>query len=107
METLKMNVKELVRATALQSGKTQKEISEVLYEVDSVIKKQLAVCDPNTNIEIKLLPSGVSIMGIYQEAHIGRNPRTGNADVEVPAQIKVRGKIYPAFKVQVNSIEED
>ena len=101
MEKIVMNVKELVRATAVETGKTQKEVTAVLDGIDAVVKKQLAQATQDASVEVKVLPSGVSLVSEYVEPHEARNPMTGET-IKVAGKNRVKAKLYSGIKAAVN-----
>ncbi len=101
MEKITMNVKELVRATAAEMGKTQKDVAATLEAIDTVVKKQLAQVTPDAMVEVKVLPSGVSLFSEYVEPHEARNPMTGET-IKVAGKNRVKAKVYSGIKAAVN-----
>lgn len=97
-----MNVKEFVRAVALTAGKTQKEVAELLNVMDDVVKAQLAQARPDAKVEVKILPSGLSLISEFVESHEARNPATGET-VKVAGKNRVKAKLYSGIKNSVNA----
>lgn len=102
MEKITMNVKELVKAVAQETGSTQKAIGEVISAMDAVVSAQLAQAGENTKVEVKILPCGVSLVAEYVEAHEARNPQDG-AVIKVPGKNRVKAKIGTTIKAAVNA----
>lgn len=102
MNKITMNIKELVRATAAKTGRTQKELTTILEAIDDVVKEQLSVVTPDTKVEVKVLPSGVSVISEYVESHEARNPKTGET-IKVAGKNRVKAKLYSGIKDAVNA----
>ncbi len=97
-----ISIKELVKATSIASGKTQKDILETLKALDDVIVDSLSQATEEIPVEVKLLPSGMSAISEYAPAHEGRNPITGET-ITIDAKLRVKGKVYGAMKKAVNA----
>lgn len=103
MEKKIINVKELVKLAAEKAEKkTQKEIMEAVKLIDEVVKEQLAQANPDTKVEIKVLPCGVNLVSEYVTAHEARNPQTGET-VTVPGKNRVKAKLGSVVKEAANA----
>lgn len=102
MEKITMNVKELVKGISSLTGRTQKDVMAVITAMDEVVKEQLAIANEDRKVEVKLLPSGVSLVSDYVEPHEARNPMTGET-VKVAGKKRVKAKIGSAIKGAVNA----
>ena len=78
MEKVTMTTNELVKAVAGLTGKTQKEIKEVIGGIEDVVKGQLGVANENCTSEVKLL-NGLTLISEYVAPRQARNPQTGEA----------------------------
>ena len=72
------NKSELVRAIAERTGKTQKDVFDVLDAFMAITKEEVA-----KDATVRLLGFG-TFRKAHRDAHPGRNPRTGEA-ITVPA----------------------
>lgn len=98
-----INVKELVRMAAEKAEKkTQKEIMEAITLIDEAVKEQLAQATPDTKVEIKVLPCGVTLVSEYVDAHEARNPQTGET-VAVPGKNRVKAKLGSVVREAANA----
>lgn len=102
MEKITMNVKELVKAVAAETGVTQKAINEIVTAMDAVVSTQLAQANRDTTVEVKILPCGVTLVSEYTEAHEARNPQTGEV-INVPGKNRVKAKLGSTIKAAVNA----
>ena len=102
MEKITMNVKELTKAVAVETGMTQKAIGEIITAMDSIVGAQLAQANENTSVEVKILPSGVTLVSTYNEAHEAKNPQTGEV-INVPGKNRVKAKLGTTIKAAVNA----
>ncbi len=102
MEKTMYNVKDLVKLTAEKAGKTQKEVNYILECMDAAVKEELSVAGADKTVEVKILPSGLSLIADYVEPHQARNPATGET-VSVDAKIRIKGKVYTGIKNAVNA----
>ena len=91
-----MNRSEYVKAVAEATGKTQKEIKEVLDAMQTVAYAEMAKCE-----EVKLF-DGVTLTAVHKEARTARNPISGDV-VEVPAKNAPKAKFGKAAKDAVNA----
>ena len=101
MEKKVINFKEVVREVAKNVEMTQKNVEEVLRSAYDVVEAKLAEATPDTSIEVKLLPAGVSFISEYVAPHTARNPQTGET-VEVEAKKRVKAKISSVLKKAIN-----
>lgn len=101
MEKITMNVKELVKAVAQETDQTQKLVEEIVKAMDNVVRAQLAQANENTSVEVKVLPSGVTLVSEYVDAHEARNPQDGTV-ISVPGKNRVKAKIGKAIKDSAN-----
>lgn len=86
-------VTEVVRRKARY---TQAEIKEVLGAIENVVYDGVANLD-----EVPII-NGVTIVGVKKEAHMSKNPRTGEA-VLVAEKIAPKAKIGLQIKRAVNN----
>ncbi len=92
-----MNRRELVNAVAVQTGKTNKEIDQVLKAFQDVVTAVVAVGKEPVNI------SGFcKFVKVNRPARMGRNPATGEA-IKIKASKKARITPLKAFKDSVMS----
>ena len=87
---------ELVKAVATETGFTQKDVKTVLEATGKVAYAEMAKQE-----EVKLF-DGLTLMGVYKEAGIARNPLTGES-VDVPAKVMPKAKFGKAAKDAVNA----
>lgn len=80
-----MTKKELVKETAGKLGFTQKDVRAVLDALQEVAFDNL-----KSEGGVKIF-DGVTLGARYKEAHIGRNPKTGE-------EINVEAKYHPVAK---------
>ena len=95
-EILKMTKAELIKETSVFTGKTQKEVKEVLDALQSVVYTGMA-----NQEEVKLF-DGLTLVGVHKDACVKRNPLTG-ADVAVPEKIAPKAKFGKAAKDALNA----
>lgn len=88
---------ELVKAVATETGFTQKDVKTVLEATGKVAYAEMA-----KQKEVKLF-EGCSLVGMYKEAGVARNPQTGE-QVDVPAKVLPKAKFGKAAKDSVNSL---
>ncbi len=98
---MKMNVKEFVKAVAERSGKTQKELNEIMSYMDDVVREVVGGATEDDKAEIKILPSGVTVVSEYVPAHEAKNPQDGTI-IQVPGKNRVRAKIGKGLKDAAN-----
>ena len=87
---------ELVKAVATETGFTQKDVKTVLEATGKVAYAEMAKQE-----EVKLF-DGLTLMGVFKEACIARNPLTGES-VDVPAKVMPKAKFGKAAKDAVNA----
>lgn len=103
MEKTTINVAELAKEVATESGMTQKTVKEVFAALDTVVKASLAQANEENAVEIKVLP-GLVVKSFHVDETTARNPMTGEP-VTVPAKNRVTAKVMPSLKTAAN--EED
>ena len=86
---------EYVKAVAEATGKTQKEIKEVLDAMQTVAYAEMAKCE-----EVKMF-DGLTLTAVHKEACQKRNPATGSM-VDVPAKNAPKAKFGAVAKRLVN-----
>lgn len=96
-----MNTQELVKATATVSGRTQKDIKEVLEYVEQVVNAQLGQASESQTVEIKVM-NGLTVIGEHVAPRVARNPQTGETFMTDPKN-RVKTKIGKALKDAVNA----
>lgn len=99
---MKMNVQEMIKALSEKTGKTQKELKDIVFKLDEVVCECLAQASETEDVEIKILPSGVTLLSEYVAAHEARNPQDGST-VTVPGKNRVRAKLGKGVKDAVNN----
>lgn len=90
-----MNRTEYVKAVAEATGRTQKDIKEVLEAMQEVAYAEMAKCE-----EVKIF-DGTTLVGVQKEARTARNPLTGET-VEVAAKVAPKAKFGTACKNAIN-----
>ena len=101
MEKITMNVRELVKAVAAETSMTQKAVNEVVEAMDAVVTAQLAQANEDTQITVKVLPCGVSLVSEYVAPHEAKNPATGET-INVPGKKRVKAKLGSSIKATIN-----
>lgn len=91
-----MNRTDYVKAVAEATGKTQKEIKEVLEAMQTVAYAEMAKCE-----EVKIF-EGLTLLGVHKDATTARNPMDGSI-VDVPAKNVPKAKFGTAAKTAVNA----
>ena len=89
-----MNRTETIKAVAQATGKTQKEIAEVMDALNTVVVENAAE-------GVQIIP-GVTIMSVHKDACEKRNPATG-AMVKVDPKEAPKAKFGKAFKDAINA----
>ena len=85
-----------VKAVAEATGKTQKEIKEVLEAMQTVAYAEMAKCE-----EVKIF-DGLTLVGVHKDACQKRNPMTGEM-VSVAAKNAPKAKFGTACKNAINA----
>lgn len=101
MEKQVITFKEIVRDTAKKVGMSQREVDAVLRVADEVACEKVAMVTPDMAVEVKVLPSGLSLIASHMPAHTARNPKTDEI-VTVAPKNRVRAKVYSGFKNAAN-----
>lgn len=101
MEKVTMTTNELVKAVAGLTGKTQKEIKEVIGGIEDVVKGQLGVANENCTSEVKLL-NGLTLISEYVAPRQARNPQTGETFM-APGKNRVKAKFGTVMKNAANA----
>ena len=83
-----MNRTEFIKALSIETGKTQKELKELLDVMQDIVYKEMAA-----EGEVKLF-DGVTLLGVKKEARLARNPQTG-------AFIQLESRVVPKAKFGV------
>ena len=100
METIKMTTKELVKGVAELTGKTQKEVREVLDGIEDVVMAQVGQATEDNSVEIRLF-NGLYVTSEFVAPHTARNPRTGET-FTAEGKNRVKAKICTALKNAAN-----
>lgn len=90
-----MNRTEFIRALSIETGKTQKELKELLDVMQDIIYKEMAA-----EGEVKLF-DGVTLAGVKKDARTARNPLTGET-IEVAAKVAPKAKFGAVCKRALN-----
>lgn len=101
MEKITMTTQDLVKAVSALTGKTQKEIKEVLSGVESVVKGQVAVASKTQTVEVKVF-NGLTIVSEYTAPRQARNPQTGETFI-TEGKNRVKAKIGTGLKEAANA----
>ena len=88
---------ELIKLVAEKTDYTQKDVRAVLETTAEICYAEMA-----KQKEVKLF-EGCSLVGMYKEAGVARNPQTGE-QVDVPAKVLPKAKFGKAAKDSVNSL---
>ena len=91
-----MNRTEYVKAVAEATGRTQKEIKEILD-----VEQTIAYAEMAKGEEVKIF-EGTTLMGVKKDARTARNPLTGET-VEVAAKTAPKAKFGKFAKDAVNA----
>ena len=91
-----MNRTEFIKALSIETGKTQKELKELLDVMQDIIYKEMAA-----EGEVKLF-DGVTLSGVKKEARLARNPQTGET-IEVASKVAPKAKFGKACKDALNA----
>lgn len=92
----KINNATFVKELAKKTGYSQKDIKEVMQEIEAGALEHLAKGD-----QVKVLPSLTMSVG-ERKAHAGINPAT-QEKITIPATKTVKVKLSPSFKESVKS----
>ena len=93
-----MNRTEYVKAVAQETGKTQKEIKEILEVMQNVAYAEMA-----NEGEVEIF-KGLKLMGVHKDATTARNPLDGST-VNVPEKTVPKAKFGAVAKRIVNGEE--
>ena len=93
-----MNRTELIKAVAQEVGMTQKDVKAVLEATQAVAYAEMAKQE-----EVKLF-EGLSLVGVFKEATVARNPMDGST-VNVPEKVVPKAKWGAVAKRVVNGEE--
>lgn len=91
----KISNKEFIKAVAVKTGYSQKNIKEVLDVAQEIIEDNLV--DGNT---VKVF-SWLTIEPVEKAARAGRNPITGES-IQIPAKTSVKAKFGKGIKDIIN-----
>ena len=94
----KMNKTEYVKAIAMETGKSQKEVKEMLEA-----EQKIAYAEMAKEGEVKIF-DGLTLAGVKKEASTARNPLTGET-INVPEKVVPKAKFGTVAKRVVNSEE--
>lgn len=86
-----MNRTEFIKALSIETGKTQKELKELLDVMQDIVYKEMAA-----EGEVKLF-DGVTLAGVKKEARTARNPQTG-ASIQLESRVVPKAKFGKAIK---------
>nr|DAH68979.1 MAG TPA: Bacterial DNA-binding protein [Caudoviricetes sp.] len=100
METIKMTTKELIKGVADLTGKTQKDVKEVLDGIESVVTAQVGQASEDNSVDIRVF-NGLHITSEFVAPHVARNPRTGET-FTAEGKNRVKAKIGLALKNAAN-----
>jgi len=99
MATLTSNIttmKDIARIVASKTGYKLKETIEIIdAAMDAIVDELL-----NTNNDVRMTGLGTFVVNV-REAHVGRNPRTGEP-VDVPDKNVIKFKISQVLKKEIN-----
>ena len=101
MEKVTMTTQDLVKAVATITGKTQKEVKEVVGAFENVIKEQVAVANASQSVEVKLF-NGLTLISEHVAPRQARNPQTGETFI-TEAKNRVKAKIGTSLKDAANA----
>lgn len=101
MTKITMNVNELAKNVANETGVSQKKAREIIDTIEALTVNQLAVANEETSVEVKLF-TGLSVKSTYVPAHEGRNPQTGET-LTIAAKNRVSAKIGNVLKEAANA----
>jgi DNA-binding protein HU-beta len=90
-----MTKTELVKAIAVKTGFTQKDVKEVLEATQEVVFATIK------DEEVKLM-DGVTLSAVYKEATTARNPMDGSV-VNVPAKYAPKCRFGKPIKDAINA----
>lgn len=90
-----MTTKELIDEIATRTECSKVNVKAVLDTMKEVAIEQMKECG-----EVKIV-SGITLYGTTREAHVARNPRTGES-VEVPSKITCKARFGNHVKNAVN-----
>lgn len=93
-----MNRAEFVKAVSAQTEMTQKDVKTVLDAAATVAYAEMANEGEVTVFE------GLKLEGVKKEAHVARNPLTGDS-VDVPEKVMPKAHFTPSAKRIVNGEE--
>lgn len=91
-----MNYTDVVKEFAREGHLTIRDAKELLKVLESIV-----ISHARDDGGIKLFSSGLTVTAKYVDAHIGRNPATGE-EIKIPAKYKVGAKFGKPFKEAVN-----
>lgn len=91
-----MTKQDLISKVAEYTGFTKKDTATVLAALKEVSLAALRAGEDVSVID------GVKLSTVYKEAHIGRNPATGES-IQIAAKNAPKAKFTPKFKAALNS----
>lgn len=100
METIKVTTQDIVKGVAGLTGKTQKEVREVVNAIEDIVKAQVGQATVDTGVEIKLF-NGLTVISEYAKPRTARNPRTGET-LTTEGKNRVKAKIGISLKTAAN-----
>ena len=89
-----MTKSDFIKELSNISGETQKTCKAVFDAIDTAVVNVIKAED-------SVVIGNVKVSGVMKEAHVGRNPATGEA-VNIPAKLRVVTKGMPSLKKIVN-----
>lgn len=96
-----VNNGELIGLVAKVSGRTKKDVKEVIDALDWTVANELSKATEEKEIEVKILPSGVNVYSDYVPSKTYHSPLTGENITSSP-KLKLKAKFGAKIKRKIN-----